>query len=112
MENNKKAKVALILLLVFAALVTAYPVISNFLYDRHCSRVEAEYFAALKQMDDEALNAARKAAEEYNALLSKGVSQDDRLNAAAANYSELLNMNGDGTMCYIHLTVWMIYKSK
>lgn len=103
MENNRKAKIALIVLLVFAALVTAYPVISNFLYDRHCSRVEAEYFAAIEQMDDEALNTARKAAEEYNALLSKGVSQDDRLNAAAANYSELLNLNKDGTMCYIEI---------
>lgn len=103
MENNRKAKIALILLLVFAALVTAYPVISNFLYDRHRSRVEAEYFAAIEQMNDEALDAARKAAEEYNALLSKGVSQDERLNAAAANYSELLNLNGDGTMCYIEI---------
>lgn len=103
MENNRKAKIALILLLIFAALVTAYPVISNFLYDKHRSQVETEYFAAIEQMDDEALKVARKAAEEYNALLSKGVSQDDRLSTAAANYSELLNLNGDGTMCYIEI---------
>lgn len=103
MENNRKAKIALIVLLVFAALVTVYPVISNFLYDKHRSRVEAEYFAAIEQMDDETLNAARKAAEEYNALLAKGVSLDDRLNAAAATYNELLNLNGDGTMCYMEI---------
>lgn len=106
MENNRKAKIALIVLLILAILVTVYPVISNFLYDKHRSRVQTEYFAAIEQMDDETLSTVRKAAEEYNALLAKGVSpafSDDQLNAAAVSYEGLLNLNGDGTMCYIEI---------
>lgn len=106
MENNRKAKIALIVLLILAILVTVYPVISNFLYDKHRSRVQTEYFAAIEQMDDETLTTARKAAEEYNALLAKGVSpafSDDQLNSAFSSYNELLNLNGDGTMCYIEI---------
>lgn len=106
MENNRKAKIALIVLLILAILVTVYPVISNFLYDKHRSRVQTEYFAAIEQMDDETLTTARKAAEEYNALLAKGVSpafSDEQLNSAFSSYNELLNLNGDGTMCYIEI---------
>lgn len=106
MENNRKAKIALIVLLILAILVTVYPVISNFLYDKHRSRVQTEYFAAIEQMDDETLSTARKAAEEYNALLAKGVSpafSDDQLNTATVSYEGLLNLNGDGTMCYIEI---------
>lgn len=106
MENNKKAKLALIVLLILAILVAVYPVISNFLYDRHRSRVQTEYFAAIEQIDDAAIQKAKQEAEAYNALLAEGVSpafSDDQLNAATANYNELLNLNGDGTMCYIEI---------
>ena len=106
MENNKKAKLTLIVLLILAILVAVYPVISNFLYDRHRSRVQTEYFAAIEQIDDAAIQKAKQEAEAYNALLAEGVSpafSDDQLNAATANYNELLNLNGDGTMCYIEI---------
>lgn len=106
MENNKKTKLALIVLLILAILVTVYPVISNFLYDKHRSRVQTEYFAAIEQMDDTVIQKAKQEAEVYNSLLAKGVSpafSDDKLNAATANYNELLDLNGDGTMCYIEI---------
>ena len=108
MENNKKAKLVLIVLLIFATLVTVYPVISNFFYDKHRSRVQTEYFAAIEQMDDAVIQKAKQKAEAYNSLLAKGVSPmftDDPLNAATANYNELLDLNGDGTMCYIEIPV-------
>ena len=106
MENNKKTKLALIVLLILATLVTVYPVISNFLYDKHRSRVEAEYFAAIEQMDDAAIQNAKREAEAYNALLAKGVSpafSDDQVKSAFSSYNELLDLNGDGTMCYIEI---------
>lgn len=106
MDNNKKTKLALIVLLILAILVTVYPVISNFLYDKHRSRVQTEYFAAIEQMDNAVIQKAKQEAEAYNALLAKGVSpafSDDRLNATTANYNELLNLNEDGTMCYIEI---------
>lgn len=106
MKNNRKAIIAMLVLFVIAVLVTVYPVISSCLYEKHGSRVQAEYFEAIEQMDDGTLTAARKAAEEYNALLAKGVSpafSDEKLNSAFSSYNELLNMNGDGTMGYIEI---------
>lgn len=106
MENNKKAKLALIVLLILAILVTVYPVISNFLYDKHRSRVQTEYFAAIEQMDDATIQKAKQEAEAYNALLAKGVSpafSDEQVKSAFSSYNELLNLNGDGTMCYIEI---------
>lgn len=107
-ENNKKATLALIVLLILATLVTVYPVISNFLYDKHRSRVQTEYFAAIEQMDDAVIQKAKQEAEAYNTLLAKGVSpafSDDQVKSAFSSYNELLNLNGDGTMCYIEIPV-------
>lgn len=106
MENNKKAKLALIVLLILAILVTVYPVISNFLYDKHRSRVQIEYFAAIEQMDDATIQKAKQEVEAYNALLAKGVSpafSDEQVKSAFSSYNELLNLSGDGTMCYIEI---------
>ncbi len=106
MENNRKAIIAMLVLFVIAVLVTVYPVISSFLYEKHGSRVQAEYFEAVEQMDDEAIENARQKAKAYNALLAKGVSpafSDEQLNAAAMSYEGLLNLNGDGTMGYIEI---------
>lgn len=106
MENNKKTKLALTVLLILAILVTVYPVISNFLYDRHRSRVQTEYFAAIEQMDDAVIQKAKQEAEAYNALLAKGVSpafSDEQVKSAFSSYNELMNLNGDGTMCYIEI---------
>lgn len=106
MENNKKTKLALIVLLILAILVTVYPVISNFLYDKHRSRVQTEYFAAIEQMNDAVIQKAKQEAEAYNALLAKGVSQafsDNQVKSVFSSYKELLNLNGDGTMCYIEI---------
>lgn len=108
MENNRKAKLALIVLLIFAVLVTVYPVISNYLHDKHRSRVQTEYFAAIERMDDTAIQKARQEAEAYNALLSRGVSpafSKDQISTAATSYEGLLNLNGDETMCYIEIPV-------
>lgn len=106
MDNNKKVKLALIVLLILASLVTVYPVISNFLYDKHRSWVQTEYFAAIEQMDDAVIQKAKQEVEAYNALLAKGVSSafsDDQVKSAFSSYNELLDLNGDGTMCYIEI---------
>jgi len=106
LENNRKAIIAMLVLFVIAVLVTVYPVISSYLYDKHGSRVQAEYFEAIEQMDDEAIENARQEAKAYNALLAKGVYpafSDEQLNSAYSSYNELLNLNGNGTMGYIEI---------
>ena len=74
MKNNRKAVLAAVILFFLALGITAYPVVSNFLYDRHRSLVETAYFEAMEQLDDETIQKAKQEAEEYNALLSKGIS--------------------------------------
>lgn len=106
MRENRKALIALLVLFIIAILVTVYPVVSNYLYDRHRSRVQTEYFEAIEQMDDESISQARQAAENYNALLAKGVATAfsyEQLNAAAVSYKDLLNVNGDGIMGYLEI---------
>ena len=102
MKNNRKAVLAAVILFFLALGITANPVVSNFLYDRHRSLVETAYFEAMEQLDDETIRKAKQEAEEYNALLSKGISGD--LNNEEMNtYNNILNVNGDGIMAYIRI---------
>ena len=102
MKNNRKAVLAAVILFFLALGITAYPVVSNFLYDRHRSLVETAYFEAMGQLDDETIRKAKQKAEEYNALLSKGISEG--LNNEEMNtYNNILNVNGDGIMAYIRI---------
>ena len=60
-------------LFVIALLVTAYPVISNYLSEKDKSVIRTEYFNAINKLDDSAIEEARHKAEKYNAMLSTGV---------------------------------------
>lgn len=99
-------------LFVIALLVTVYPVISNYLSEKNKSVIRTEYFNAINELDDSAIEEERHKAEKYNEMLSTGVSQafsDEQLNEAFASYDELLNLNGDGTMAYIEIPSLGIY---
>lgn len=102
MKNNRKAVLAAVILFFLALGITAYPVVSNFLYDRHRSLVETAYFEAMEQLDDETIRKAKQEAEEYNALLSKGISES-RSDSEMSIYNDILNVNGDGVMAYIEI---------
>lgn len=93
---------AAVILFFLALGITAYPVVSNFLYDRHRSLVETAYFEAMEQLDDETIQKAKQEAEEYNALLSKGISES-RSDSEMSLYNDILNVNGDGVMAYIEI---------
>ena len=93
---------AAVILFFLALGITAYPVVSNFLYDRHRSLVETAYFEAMEQLDDKTIRKAKQEAEEYNALLSKGISES-RSDSEMSLYNDILNVNGDGVMAYIEI---------
>ena len=93
---------AAVILFFLALGITAYPVVSNFLYDRHRSLVETAYFEAMEQLDDETIQKAKQEAEEYNVLLSKGISES-RSDSEMSMYNDILNVNGDGVMAYIEI---------
>lgn len=102
MKNNRKAVLAAVILFFLALGITAYPVVSNSLYDRHRSLVETAYFEAMEQLDDKTIRKAKREAEEYNALLSKGISES-RSDSEMSMYNDILNVNGDGVMAYIEI---------
>lgn len=60
MKNNRKAVLAAVILFFLALGITAYPVVSNFLYDRHRSLVETAYFETMEQLDDETIRKAKQ----------------------------------------------------
>lgn len=107
MKNNRPAIILAIVLLIIALAVTAYPLASNYVSDKYRSEVRSEYFTAIEQLDDERITQARKAAENYNALLSAGISENANNNHTS--YEDILNVNGDGIMAYIEIPAIDIY---
>lgn len=107
MKNNRPAIIPAIALLIIALAVTAYPLVSNYVSDQYRSEVRSEYFAAIEQLDDESITQARGEAEEYNALLSAGISENT--NNSHTSYEDILNVNGDGIMAYIKIPAIDIY---
>ncbi len=104
---NRKTK---ILLCVFAALlalaVTVYPLVSNYTAEKYRSLIETRYNKAIEKLDTSELDAARKAAQEYNeALLASEEEPYTKaaLAKAAENYDDLLNVQGDGLMGYVDI---------
>ena len=98
-----------------AAMATVFPVLSNYYTEKHRSEIRTEYFQTVEALDTSELEAARKAAQEYNVMIANGVIQNDapfsdgNINTAMQGYTELLNINGDGIMAYIDIPKLGIY---
>ena len=82
-----------------AAMATVFPVLSNHYTEKHRSEIRTEYFQTVEALDTSELEAARKAAQEYNVMIANGVIQnnapfsDGNINSAMQGYTELLNIN-------------------
>lgn len=92
-----------VLAMLCAAAVTAYPVISNYVNDKYQSTIRKEYKKELSQIDDSAIEEARKAAQEYNDGLSPLRYNLDEIVLASEDYQTLLNPTGSGIMGYIEI---------
>ena len=104
-----KKKVALgaaVVTFFLALLITLYPLFSTAYNRQHQSQIHLQHQEQLKQADNQALEAAWELAEAYNATLVPGVQDLERftpeqLEAAAEGYKDLLNIAGDGILCYV-----------
>lgn len=107
MKSKRVTLATTILLLILAVGVTVYPLVSNALAEKYRSEIQTEYYEAVEQMGDAAMDKARVNAMKYNALLRSGIAEetfsDDSLNKATVGYADLLNPNEDGIMCYIEI---------
>ena len=107
MNNNKKAVILAVILLLVSIGITIYPLIANALAEKYRSEIQTKYFEKIEAMNDEALESARKEAEKYNRLLTSGVVQNsfsnEALDLANVGYDAILNLNADGIMGYIEI---------
>ena len=89
-----------------ALLITLYPLISTAYNRQHQSQIHLQHQEQVEQADNQALEAAWELAEAYNAALVPGVQDLERftpeqLETAAEGYKDLLDIAGDGIMCYV-----------
>lgn len=104
-----KKKVALgaaVVTFFLALLITLYPLVSTTYNQQHQSQIHLQHQEQVDAADDGTLEAAWELAEAYNAALVPGVQDLERftpeqLEAAAEGYNDLLDIAGDGIMCYV-----------
>ena len=92
-----------VLVLIGAAGVTVYPLVSNYVNDRYQSVVRLEYAQEMENLDANAMEEAWEAAKAYNDSLSPLRYQKEAVQAASADYDRLLNLNGSGIMGYVDI---------
>lgn len=93
---------------LLSAATLAYPILANLLAVQSRSQVLTEYAEAVDDADEEALQEAWTAAQEYNAALSP-VQFADNVSAALQAYDQLLNINGSGIMGYVDIPLIDVY---
>ena len=107
MQNNKKAVILAVILLLVSIGITIYPLIANALAEKYRSEIQTKYFEKVESMDTTEIDEARKDAEKYNRLLTSGVVQnnfsDEALDLANVGYEAILNLNADSIMGYIEI---------
>ena len=84
-----------------------YPLVGEFLNEKYHSDVETTYTAAIEDTDDAELTAQRKAAEQYNAMLSGATITKGGASAPPLAYAEQLTAGG--VMCYVDIPKINVY---
>ena len=98
-----------VLVLIGAAGVTVYPLVSNYVNDKYQSVVRLEYAQEMEHLDATAMEDAWEAAKLYNESLSPLRYQKEAVQAASADYDRLMNLNGSGIMGYVEIPKLDIY---
>lgn len=85
-----------------------YPVWSSWYLDNHQAELELKYEEQLQKKDDSEIREAWERAEEYNKAITPGASNESAFTqeaqlAAAKNYANVLNINGDSIMGYVEI---------
>lgn len=96
-------KALAVLLLIAAAGLTVYPLVSNYVNDKYQSLVRTEYVEEIEKSDANELAEAKTAAQAYNDNLSPLRYHREAVQSAAENYENLLNLNGSGIMGYVEI---------
>ena len=92
-----------VLLFMGAVSITAYPMIANYINDKHQSAIRIEYAHEMELMDDSEIRKARQDAIAYNESLLPIRYDQEAIQAAAEDYDDLLNLHGSGLMGYVEI---------
>ena len=102
-KGSRLEKVLLPLALAVGIFLLAYPSVADYWNSFHQSRAVSKYAAQVAEMDREQYAAMIRAAEEYNARLSKSGIVWVMGEEQKAEYNSLLSIDGSGIMGYIDL---------
>ena len=80
-----------------------YPLVGELLNEKYHSDVETTYTAVIADTDDAELTAQRKAAEQYNAMLSGATITEGGASAPPLAYAQQLTVGGVMAMWTAHL---------
>lgn len=92
-----------VLLFMGAVAITAYPMIANYINDKHQSAIRIEYAQEVEALEDSEIRDARQAAITYNESLKPIRYDREAVQAAAESYDDLLNLHGSGLMGYVEI---------
>lgn len=114
-EKKKKSKsriiaiIALILVFVISLGVVLYPVIAEFVAGLEKSNTQANYEKIIEEKDNSDIEAELQAAREYNDRLTKLTTFSNNIDSLKQDYHSLLNLAGNGLMCYVEIPVIDVY---
>lgn len=108
-QKKKTGPLPIFAMLLFlgGAAVFWYPAVSNFFAERHQIKVIEKYQEDVANMNAEELKEEWRKAEEYNKSLSDELVHDPFEEGSGSdlphNYTEVLNLAGDGVMGYLEI---------
>lgn len=109
--RNKRITILIAILLLFLSLaMTAYPAVCNYVNQKYASEIVTSYEGIIEQSNDAALQQEWEKARWYNTTLIPGTAEEDAfgqeaIRTAATDYSQLLNVTGNGIMGYVEIPV-------
>lgn len=113
--KKKAAILLLVLFIIVGSGMILYPAISNIMREHQKDEILTEYDNSVSKQDDTVLKNAMEAAQRYNeSLLNQVVLtdpfDDDSIKDLDSQYSNLLNINGDGIMGYVDIPRINVYE--
>lgn len=103
--TKRKIVTGIIIFLIIAGLsLMLYPVLSDYLKNQAFQKAISEYTASVAEIDETTYDGIIAAAREYNEKIAKKGSVNPELtDEELAEYNSLLNVSGNGVMCYVSI---------
>ena len=94
----------LLILMSFVGLgLLLYPTLSDYINSLHQSKAISAYAESVENMDTEEYEAMLSAARKYNAALAQSTQRYELTDEEERQYSQLLDVDGNGVMGYIEI---------